>query len=272
MLIRFLLVSGLMAIASAAIHRQCLFPNFVTNNTADGLTGCVCPDHMEYDDTYGTCFINQCKQVCGEMNCHIRKSNINNFQYFCTCDANYVPITRDMNIGCTPFEESTGFREAAQRLPRNPMFLKRLGCAHTYELVNGKYRCACFEGYTLNEATGQCMPSRRCSTTCGQNQICTVNKQNVESCVCKAGETFGLRLYLNESFDQLENLKTKRLTFCFHKKDFPVLIVQIISATTRVLRWWNGPTWIFRSVRLAAWPAVRWMAKRTTSNVTAVSV
>ena len=122
------------------------------------------------------------------MNCHIRKSNINNFQYFCSCDANFVPITPKANVGCTPFEESSGFRDAARALPRNPMFTRKLGCAHTYELADGQYRCACFEGYSLNEATGECRPKRRCSKVCGKNQVCTVNEQNESSCICKAGE------------------------------------------------------------------------------------
>ena len=45
-----LIVFALLALASATIQRKkCLFPNFVTNHTSDGLTGCVCPDHMEYE-------------------------------------------------------------------------------------------------------------------------------------------------------------------------------------------------------------------------------
>lgn len=199
-MLKFLLVvSGLLAIASeatsevnsavasAAIQRKCLFPHFITNHTTDGLTNCVCPKNMEYDPVYGICFINQCKKMCGEMNCHIRKSNINNFQYFCSCDMNYEPITSQANIGCTAFEENAGFREAARRLPRNPMFLKRLGCSHTYTLVDGKYRCACFDGYTLNEATGECRPKRKCDKICGKNQVCAVSDQNESRCVCKAG-------------------------------------------------------------------------------------
>lgn len=186
------IVCGLLslAIADAGIHRKCLFPNFITNHTTDGLTGCVCPPHMEYDEVYGICFVNQCRQVCGEMNCHIKKSNIQNFQYFCSCDTNYVPITQSMNIGCTAFEDSTGFREAVKTLPKNPMFLKKLACSHTYELVDGRYRCACFPGYSLVESTGECRPKKQCNKVCAKNQICTVNDQNESSCICKAGEFY----------------------------------------------------------------------------------
>lgn len=184
------IVSGLLslAIADTSSKRKCLFPHFVANHTSDGLTGCVCPPHMEYDEVYGICFINQCRQICGEMQCHIQKSkSINNFQYLCSCPTNYVPITPNMNIGCTPFEESSGFKEVAKALPKNPMFLKRLGCSQTYELVDGRYRCACFEGYTLVEWSGECRPTRSCNKICAKNQICTVNDQNESSCLCKAG-------------------------------------------------------------------------------------
>lgn len=126
------------------------------------------------------------------MQCYIRKSNINNFQYHCSCDANYVPITSSVNVGCTPFEQTSGFNEIAKSLPKNPLFLKKLGCVHTYEIIDDEYRCKCFDGYTLNEKTGECTIKKKCTKKCGKNQICTIDDQNQSHCTCRTGENLFL--------------------------------------------------------------------------------
>lgn len=171
----------------SAAPKKCLFPSFETNQTTDGLTNCRCAPGLEYDENYGICFKNQCKALCGDMQCQIRKPNIVNFSYLCYCDANYVPITPRANIGCTPFEGSSGFKEIGKRLPKNPLFLKTLKCNQTYELVGDSYECSCFPGYAMKESTGECVAKRKCTKTCGKNQICTVDDQNKSHCTCKTG-------------------------------------------------------------------------------------
>lgn len=65
--------------------RQCLLPNFEANTTTDGLTNCTCSDGLEYDEMFGVCFENKCKQNCRDMDCAIRKHTKARFEYLCYC-------------------------------------------------------------------------------------------------------------------------------------------------------------------------------------------
>lgn len=105
----------------------------------------------------------------------------------CYCKQLYVPISKDVNIGCVPFDEMAGLKEIGKKLPKNPMFKKFLKCSQTYEIVGNRYECACFNGYDLKKSTGDCVLREKCDLNCNRNQLCTFDQNDKMICSCKTG-------------------------------------------------------------------------------------
>jgi len=172
--------------------QKCLMPKFDANgSTSDGLMNCTCPAGLEYDEMFGVCFKNQCKEHCNQMNCAIRKpiQNERRFDYYCYCPQGWITLNSNYNIKCVPFESAPGHQFVSKNLPKNPLLLKKLNCSQSYELVDNEYKCKCFDSYKLNEQTGDCVPQKKCMRQCGPNAVCTVDDQNNTHCTCKTGFT-----------------------------------------------------------------------------------
>lgn len=185
-LFSFVLVSSLFLTIDAS--RKCLMPNFETNLTSvDGLENCKCAEGFEYDEMFGICFKNECKDHCREMDCVIRKSTNRRFEYFCVCPAGYESLSPSFKLKCIPFESVPGHQFVSRNLPKNPLLMKKLNCDQDYEVVNGTYECKCFEGYEMDKATGNCKLKKRCMRRCDPNAVCTVDDRNNTHCVCKTG-------------------------------------------------------------------------------------
>ena len=84
-MLKLILFGFWLVLGSSYAARQCLMPNFQANGTTDGLTNCTCAPGLEYDEMFGVCFENKCKQVCGDMECAIRKPTKDRFDYHCYC-------------------------------------------------------------------------------------------------------------------------------------------------------------------------------------------
>ena len=104
--------------------RKCLMPNFEANETADGLTNCRCRNGYEYDEMFGVCFVNRCEAHCNQMDCAIRKSTKDRFEYYCVCPEGYQPLSPLFKLKCIPFETVPGHQSVSYRLPKNPLLSK----------------------------------------------------------------------------------------------------------------------------------------------------
>lgn len=181
----------ILSISLASSKRSCLLSDFEpVNSTKDGLENCVCPPHLEYDPFFGVCFENKCKQVCGDMNCEIRKPVKDRFDYLCYCKEGYKSLNANFKLACTPFASLPGHEIVSKNLPNNPLLMKKLGCSQAYKVVDNKYECTCLDGYEMNKTTGKCKLTKKCLRRCPPNSVCTVDKNGNTGCTCKTGKYF----------------------------------------------------------------------------------